>query len=35
VVEVDVPVSAASLFRQAGDGWDRVIWTTPSGRDEG
>src|SRR3712207_5686378 len=32
VVYVDVPVGAASLFLQAGDGWDRVIWTTPSGR---
>jgi hypothetical protein len=32
VVYVDVPVGTASLFLQAGDGWDRVIWTTPSGR---
>jgi hypothetical protein len=32
VVKIDVPVSAASLFLQAGDGWDRVIWTTRRGR---
>lgn len=32
VVTADMPVAAASLFLQAGDGWDRVIWTTPSGR---
>jgi hypothetical protein len=32
VVYVDVPLGAASLFLQAGDGWDRVIWTTPSGQ---
>ena len=32
VVYVDVPVGAASLYLQAGDGWDRVIWTTPPGR---
>ena len=32
VAYVDVPVGAASLFLQAGDGWDRVIWTTPPGR---
>jgi hypothetical protein len=32
VVYVDVPLGAASLYLQAGDGWDRVIWTTPSGR---
>ena len=24
----------AQLFVQAGDGWDRVLWTCPSGRDE-
>jgi hypothetical protein len=32
VVYVDMSVGTASLFLQAGDGWDRVIWTTPSGR---
>ena len=32
VVYADVPVATASLFLQAGDGWDRVIWTAPSGR---
>ena len=31
-VYVNVPVGAASLYLQAGDGWDRVIWTTPSRR---
>ncbi len=32
VAQVDVPVAQASLFLQAGDGWDRVIWNTPARR---
>ena len=32
VVRAEMPVAEASVFLQAGDGWDRVIWTTPSGR---
>lgn len=33
VVSIDIPVAGqASLFLQAGDGWNRVLWTTTSGR---
>jgi hypothetical protein len=33
VVSIDTPVAGqASLFLQAGDGWNRVLWTTASGR---
>lgn len=33
VVSVTVPVGVTTnLFLQAGDGWDRVLWTCPSGR---
>jgi hypothetical protein len=33
VVRADVPVGGnCALFVQAGDGWDRVLWTTRSGR---
>jgi hypothetical protein len=33
VVIVTVPIGDRSeLFLQAGDGWDRVVWTCPSGR---
>jgi hypothetical protein len=33
VVCVDVPLEGeASLYLQAGDGWDRVLWTAASGQ---
>jgi hypothetical protein len=33
VVRAEVPLGGSSeLFLQAGDGWDRVLWTCPSGR---
>jgi hypothetical protein len=33
VVTADVPVGTTTqFFLQAGDGWDRVLWTCPSGR---
>jgi len=32
VVESEVALGSASLWLQVGDGWNRVIWTVPSGR---
>jgi hypothetical protein len=33
MVQADVPIRGTTgLFLQAGDGWDRVLWTCPSGR---
>jgi hypothetical protein len=33
VVHTELPVGTSSeLVLQAGDGWDRVLWTSPSGR---
>ena len=33
VVQADVPLGGScALFLQAGDGWDRVLWTARSGR---